>query len=232
MLRAAMSEGARLERVRLVGDDGAGKFGMDADRPRRLGAPRRPIAAPRAARPPRVRRLERPRRRRARRPRRRDRPVPRGSWPRWPGTTVRLVDAGGGLGIPYEAHEESLDLARFGRGVTDDRGRLAGRPAPGRGASAARAGPVPRRAGGRIPGAGRRPQDRRRLDGRRPRWRRPPPPPSGPGRPGAPDPRAVGTARSRHRPGASDPSRWPGRCAPGWTSSASTRSSPRRRSGS
>ena len=30
LLRAAVSENARLERVRLVGDDGAGKFGMDA----------------------------------------------------------------------------------------------------------------------------------------------------------------------------------------------------------
>src|SRR6202040_672909 len=29
LLRAAVSERARLERVRLVGDDGAGKFGMD-----------------------------------------------------------------------------------------------------------------------------------------------------------------------------------------------------------
>ena len=29
MLRAAVTEHARLERVRLVGDDGAGKFGMD-----------------------------------------------------------------------------------------------------------------------------------------------------------------------------------------------------------
>ena len=30
LLRAAVTEAARLERVRLVGDDGAGKFGMDA----------------------------------------------------------------------------------------------------------------------------------------------------------------------------------------------------------
>ncbi len=33
------------------------------------------------------------------------------------GTTVRLVDAGGGLGIPYESHEESLDLVRLGTGL-------------------------------------------------------------------------------------------------------------------
>ncbi len=33
LLRAAVTEAARLERVRLVGDDGAGKFGMDARGP-------------------------------------------------------------------------------------------------------------------------------------------------------------------------------------------------------
>ncbi len=33
------------------------------------------------------------------------------------GTTVRIVDAGGGLGIPYEAHEAALDLAALGRGL-------------------------------------------------------------------------------------------------------------------
>jgi diaminopimelate decarboxylase len=118
MLRAAMSEGARLERVRLVGDDGAGKFGMDQTD---LVA-----SARRAARSPHVEFLGlhvfgasnvldaaalvdhiaaavRSARQLA----------------TLAGTTVRLVDAGGGLGIPYEAHEESLDLARFGRGVTD-----------------------------------------------------------------------------------------------------------------
>jgi diaminopimelate decarboxylase len=31
------------------------------------------------------------------------------------GVELRLVDAGGGLGIPYESHEESLDVAGFGR---------------------------------------------------------------------------------------------------------------------
>jgi diaminopimelate decarboxylase len=118
MLRAAMSEGARLERVRLVGDDGAGKFGMD---PTDLVA-----SARRAARSPHLELLGlhvfgasnvldaaalvdhvaatvRAARQLA----------------VLAGTTVRLVDAGGGLGIPYEAHEESLDLARFGRGVTE-----------------------------------------------------------------------------------------------------------------
>ena len=33
------------------------------------------------------------------------------------GTRVRIVDAGGGLGIPYEPHEESLDLMGLGRGI-------------------------------------------------------------------------------------------------------------------
>jgi diaminopimelate decarboxylase len=35
------------------------------------------------------------------------------------GTTLRLIDAGGGLGIPYEPHEESLDLRRLGAGLTE-----------------------------------------------------------------------------------------------------------------
>src|SRR4029077_8712139 len=34
------------------------------------------------------------------------------------GIRLRLVDAGGGLGIPYEPHEESLDLVRLGAGLT------------------------------------------------------------------------------------------------------------------
>jgi len=39
------------------------------------------------------------------------------------GTGLRLIDAGGGLGIPYEPHEESLDLVGLGRGlaaITED----------------------------------------------------------------------------------------------------------------
>ena len=111
-----MTEDARLERVRLVGDDGAGKFGMDA---RDLVA-----AARHAAGSPHLELL--------------------GlhafgasnvldasalvehvaattraavQLARLAGTTVRLVDAGGGLGIPYETHEESLDLVRLGSGI-------------------------------------------------------------------------------------------------------------------
>ncbi len=117
MLRAAVSEHARLERVRLVGDDGAGKFGMD---PADLLE-----AAVSAGRSPHleflglhafgasnvldagalldhIRATVHVARRLA----------------LAAGTTLRLVDAGGGLGIPYEAHEESLDLRRLGTGLT------------------------------------------------------------------------------------------------------------------
>ena len=41
-----------------------------------------------------------------------------GRWPAHAGVELRLVDAGGGLGIPYEPHEESLDVVGL-------------RPAPG-----------------------------------------------------------------------------------------------------
>jgi diaminopimelate decarboxylase len=114
LLRVAVSESARLERVRLVGDDGAGKFGMD---PIDLGR-----AAERAARSRRV--------------------VPIGihafgasnvldavalaehvraavevarALALTTGFRLRLVDVGGGLGIPYGATEESLDLVSLGR---------------------------------------------------------------------------------------------------------------------
>jgi len=117
MLRAAVSEHARLERVRLVGDDGAGKFGMD---PADLAACAwRAVSSPHlqllglhafgasnvldagaivghvAATVRAARRLALA-----------------------AGTTLRLVDAGGGLGIPYEGHEGSLDLVRLGAGLS------------------------------------------------------------------------------------------------------------------
>jgi diaminopimelate decarboxylase len=113
LLRSAVSPATRLERVRLVGDDGAGKFGMTRDD--LVDAAGRAAASPHldllglhafgasnvldssavaehigstvAA----ARDLE-----------------------RLAGVPLRLVDAGGGLGIPYEAHEESFDLAGFG----------------------------------------------------------------------------------------------------------------------
>jgi diaminopimelate decarboxylase len=118
MLRAAVTEDARLERVRLVGDDGAGKFGMDAS-DLRLAA-RQATDSPHldflglhafgasnvldaAALVDHVAATVRSARKLA----------------TAVGTTVRLVDAGGGLGIPYETHEESLDLVRLGHGLRD-----------------------------------------------------------------------------------------------------------------
>jgi diaminopimelate decarboxylase len=118
LLRAAVSEHARLERVRLVGDDGAGKFGMDsAD----LAA-----SAVRAATSPHLELLglhafgasnildasaivdhARATIRAARR------------LALATGTSLRLIDIGGGLGIPYEAHEESLDLVGLGTGLVE-----------------------------------------------------------------------------------------------------------------
>jgi diaminopimelate decarboxylase len=118
LLRAAVSERARLERVRLVGDDGAGKFGMDAAD---LAA-----SASRAAASPHLELLGlhafgasnvldagavvehatatvRAARRLA----------------LATGTSLRLIDVGGGLGIPYEAHEESLDLLGLGAGLAE-----------------------------------------------------------------------------------------------------------------
>ena len=118
MLRAAVSEDDRLERVRLVGDDGAGKFGMD---------PADLVEAARVAcRSPHLDLLGvhafgasnvldagallghvgatiRMARRVA----------------LTVGVPLRLIDAGGGLGIPYEPHEESLDLRRFGAGLAE-----------------------------------------------------------------------------------------------------------------
>src|SRR6185503_2593794 len=116
LLRAAVSEVARLERVRLVGDDGAGKFGMDAgdliDAARlatrsahldllglhAFGASNVLEASSLVAHAATTAHAARELARLSR-------------------TTVRIVDAGGGLGIPYEPHEESLDLVGFGRGL-------------------------------------------------------------------------------------------------------------------
>jgi diaminopimelate decarboxylase len=113
LLRAAVTEAARLERVRLVGDDGAGKFGMDI-------ADLRVAAAEAVASPW----LE---------------PVGIHAFgasnltdasalashveaavdtgrtiAAEAGFELRLVDAGGGLGIPYETHEAELDVAALG----------------------------------------------------------------------------------------------------------------------
>ncbi len=113
LLRAAATASAPLERVRLVGDDGAGKFGMDlvdvrASAAEAIGSSWLDVlglhvfgasnvldggavashveATVRAARELSVA----------------------------TGFRLRLVDAGGGLGVPYEPHEAGLDLAAVG----------------------------------------------------------------------------------------------------------------------
>jgi diaminopimelate decarboxylase len=118
MLRAAVSEDARLERVRLVGDDGAGKFGMDTDD--LVEAARRATASVHlellglhafgasnvldaSALVAHVAATGRQARRLA----------------AVTGVPIRIVDAGGGLGIPYETHEESLDLVGLGHGFAE-----------------------------------------------------------------------------------------------------------------
>ena len=114
LLRAAVPATRAIERVRLVGDDGAGKFGMDpgdlldaaraARRSLRLdllgihafGASNVTDAGALAAHVADTLELAR-------------------HVARQTGTRFRLVDVGGGLGIPYETGDESIDLAGFGR---------------------------------------------------------------------------------------------------------------------
>ena len=162
LLRAAVTEGARLERVRLVGDDGAGKFGMDARRPRGL----RPAAPP-------------------------DRAhlellglhafgasnvLDAGALVAHAATTARaareLAEAerhhGSGSSTPAAASGSRTSRTRsrstwsgLGRGlaaIVDDWPR---RPVARRGAAPARARALPGRAGRRLPGARRRHEDRR-----------------------------------------------------------------------
>ena len=128
LLRAAVTESARLERVRLVGDDGAGKFGMDVADLRVAAA--EAVASPwleplgihafgasnvldAAAIGAHVEATVRLAARLA----------------AAAGFRLRLVDAGGGLGIPYEAHESPLDLDLLGRRLEDVATSLAGEPA-------------------------------------------------------------------------------------------------------
>jgi diaminopimelate decarboxylase len=113
LLRASVSPQARLERVRLVGDEGAGKFGMGAEdllesariavRSAHLellglhafGASNVLDATALAEHVATTVSAARDLAAAA-------------------GFPLRLVDAGGGIGIPYEVHEESFDLAGFG----------------------------------------------------------------------------------------------------------------------
>jgi diaminopimelate decarboxylase len=113
LLRAAVGPTTRLERVRLVGDDGAGKFGMDG---KSLVE-----SAVRASRSPHLELLglhafgasnvldadalaEHVEQTLA----------AATSLAGRVGFPLRLVDVGGGLGIPYQPHEEPLDLTRLG----------------------------------------------------------------------------------------------------------------------
>ena len=113
LLRASVPEASRLERVRLVGDDGAGKFGMDDADLRaaaraaassshldllgvhRFGASNVLDVAFLAAHVAETVEL--------------GREVAAAA-----GVRLRLVDAGGGLGIPYDPHDDSLDLVGLG----------------------------------------------------------------------------------------------------------------------
>jgi diaminopimelate decarboxylase len=114
LIRAAVPPEVRIERVRLVGDDGAGKFGMNRDDLH--------DAAEYAVRSPHLEPLgvhafgasnvlD---------------PAVLAAHISWTvelahdlavhaGFPLRLVDAGGGLGIPYESHEDGLDLVGLGR---------------------------------------------------------------------------------------------------------------------
>ena len=116
MLRAARTGGAPTETVRLIGDAGAGKFGMgDADL---LHAAMRAVRSPHLAwlglhafGASNVRDaaalVEHAR---ATAATARDLAIRTG-------TTVGLVDVGGGLGIPYRPGDGELDVAALGRGL-------------------------------------------------------------------------------------------------------------------
>lgn len=113
LLRATAADAARAERIRLVGDAGAGKFGMDASDLRTaaadavaspwldpigvhaFGASNVTDAAALAAHAVATVALARPLAREA-------------------GLALRLVDVGGGLGIPYADGDPALDLAALG----------------------------------------------------------------------------------------------------------------------
>src|SRR4029078_8081502 len=118
LLRGAVSAEAALERVRLVGDDGVGKFGMDAAD--LVASAEHAVASPTldllglhlfgssnvldvAALADHVELTMAAAR----------------QLTRAAGVRLRLVDVGGGLGIPDEAADEALDLAGLGRRLAD-----------------------------------------------------------------------------------------------------------------
>jgi diaminopimelate decarboxylase len=127
LLRHAAEESVRLSRIRLVGDNGAGKFGMDwaelvacaryAVRSRHLRflgihshglsnvLDARLLVTHMSAN------------------------VDRGlELAALLGRNLEMINLGGGIGIPYDPQEESIDLAVLGSGLTQLVGRLASRP--------------------------------------------------------------------------------------------------------
>jgi diaminopimelate decarboxylase len=113
LLRVSAGEAAGLERVRLVGDDGSGKFGMD--RRDLIEVARRAIASPRlellglhafgasnlldaGALAEHIRWTV----------------SAAADLSRQAGFPLRVVDVGGGLGIAYDPHEDGLDLVGLG----------------------------------------------------------------------------------------------------------------------
>ncbi|MHB8399443.1 MAG: diaminopimelate decarboxylase family protein [Candidatus Limnocylindrales bacterium] len=114
LLRANVPSVARLERVRIIGDEGAGKFGMDAADLHRAAwiATASPYVEPLGIHAFGASNLLDA-----------DALADHVAWTmdlaREVATTagfrLRLVDVGGGLGIPYRADERPLDLDRLGR---------------------------------------------------------------------------------------------------------------------
>ncbi len=118
LLRAATPTARGLERVRLVGDDGAGKFGMDAGD--------LADAAGRAARSSHIDLLglhafgaSNVLDAAAIANHVRSTVGAAAALARRSGFPLRLVDVGGGLGIPYESKEQPLDLSALGRLLRD-----------------------------------------------------------------------------------------------------------------
>ena len=118
LLRAALPAGSRRERLRLVGDEGAGKFGMSADD--LVTAARHAVRSPHleplgvhafgasnvldpVAIADHVRATV----------------ATAADLARSVGFPLRLVDAGGGLGIPYGPGEEPLSMSGLGRALGD-----------------------------------------------------------------------------------------------------------------
>lgn len=128
LLRAAVSEAAPLERVRIIGDEGAGKFGMDLPELRRaaaeavgspwleplgmhaFGASNLTDAAALAAHVEAT-------------------VATAVDVAATAGFELRVVDAGGGLGVPYADGEPGLDLAALGGRLAATAARLAASPA-------------------------------------------------------------------------------------------------------